>query len=176
MNTQDSPETTDSVSAESMQSLDGASSDTDHASSGPHYMGFWARVLASLIDSVLLLIVLVPIVFLLFGDRVIESQGQLDPLPNLLFNYIIPFCAILGFWIVKSATPGKLVLKGVIVDADSLEKPAIWQWIVRYLGYFVSALLLGLGLLWVGWDARKQGFHDKLARTVVVYKAPAASE
>ena len=88
---------------------------------------------------------------------------------------MLPFCAILGFWIVKSATPGKLVLKGVIVDADTLEKPALWQWLVRYFGYFVSVILLFLGFLWVGWDARKQGFHDKLARTVVIYKDPSST-
>jgi uncharacterized RDD family membrane protein YckC len=41
---------------------------------------------------------------------------------------------------------------------------------VRYLGYFVSALPLGLGFFWVAWDKRKQGFHDKLAKTVVIHE------
>lgn len=147
-----------------------ASENSVSTANAVNYMGFWARVLASIIDSILMLIVLVPIVFLLFGDTVMENEGQLDAVPNLIFNYLLPFCAILGFWILKSATPGKIALRGVIVDADTLEKPAVWQWLVRYLGYFVSAIPLGLGLLWVGWDARKQGFHDKLARTVVIYK------
>ena len=33
-----------------------------------HYVGFWARVLASLVDSVLLLVILVPLLFLLTGS------------------------------------------------------------------------------------------------------------
>jgi uncharacterized RDD family membrane protein YckC len=36
--------------------------------------------------------------------------------------------------------------------------------IVRYLGYFVSSIPFGLGLFWVAFDARKQGWHDKMAR------------
>jgi uncharacterized RDD family membrane protein YckC len=39
---------------------------------------------------------------------------------------------------------------------------------LRYAGYFVALLPVGLGILWVAFDARKQGWHDKLAKTVVV--------
>ena len=42
---------------------------------------------------------------------------------------------------------------------------------MRYLSYIVSLLPLCLGFLWVARDARKQGFHDKIAKTVVLYKA-----
>ena len=55
-----------------------------------------------------------------------------------------------------------------IVDAKTGGKPTTRQLIVRYLGYFVSTIPLGLGLLWVAFDPRKQGWHDKLAGTVVV--------
>ena len=41
----------------------------------------------------------------------------------------------------------------------------------RYLGYLVDWLALGLGLLWVGVDSRKQGWHDKIAGTFVVKRA-----
>jgi len=41
----------------------------------------------------------------------------------------------------------------------------------RYLGYLVDWLALGIGLLWVGVDARKQGWHDKIAGTLVVRRA-----
>ncbi len=43
---------------------------------------------------------------------------------------------------------------------------------VRYLAYFVSLVPLGLGYLWVALDKRKQGWHDKIAGTVVIYLAP----
>ena len=35
-------------------------------------------------------------------------------------------------------------------------------------GNWDGTVTLGLGFLWVGWDKRKQGFHDKLANTVVI--------
>ena len=41
----------------------------------------------------------------------------------------------------------------------------------RYLGYLVDWLALGIGLLWVGVDSRKQGWHDKIAGTLVVKRA-----
>ena len=39
---------------------------------------------------------------------------------------------------------------------------------LRWIGYMLSSLPLNLGFLWVAFDARKQGFHDKLAGTVVI--------
>jgi uncharacterized RDD family membrane protein YckC len=55
-----------------------------------------------------------------------------------------------------------------IVDAKTGGKPATSQLVIRYLGYYVSTIPLFLGLIWVGFDPRKQGWHDKLAGTVVV--------
>ena len=56
----------------------------------------------------------------------------------------------------------------MINDAATGEKPTMKQWILRYIGYFVSIVPLGLGYVWVAFDKRKQGWHDKLAGTVVV--------
>ena len=136
----------------------------------PRYVGFWVRVLASLIDTLCLLVVLLPIIFLLYGDELLDNGGQLEGSANIIFNYLFPLVVVMLFWFLRSATPGKILLKAKIVDEDSHGKPEPWQWIVRYLGYYVSMLLLFLGFFWVGWDPRKQGFHDKLARTVVIYE------
>jgi uncharacterized RDD family membrane protein YckC len=54
------------------------------------------------------------------------------------------------------------------VDEKTGGKPSTGQLIGRYLGYYVSILPLMLGIIWVGIDKRKQGFHDKLAGTLVV--------
>ena len=50
------------------------------------------------------------------------------------------------------------------------------QLIGRYLGYYVSILPMMLGIIGVGFDARKQGWHDKLAGTVVIRGQQPASE
>jgi uncharacterized RDD family membrane protein YckC len=55
-----------------------------------------------------------------------------------------------------------------IVDAKTGDKPSTGQFIGRYFGYYVSTIPLLLGLIWVGIDRRKQGWHDKLAGTVVI--------
>lgn len=39
---------------------------------------------------------------------------------------------------------------------------------IRYIGYWLSGIPLFFGFLWVLWDPKKQGWHDKLARTIVV--------
>ena len=53
-------------------------------------------------------------------------------------------------------------------DAKTGGKPSTGQFIGRYLCYYLSSLLLGLGFIWVAFDSRKQGWHDKLAGTLVV--------
>ena len=137
------------------------------------YTGFWARVLASLIDTVLLSIVIYPLGYAIYGASYFETGTQLThgPLDTLL-QYALLLVVVMLFWIYRSATPGKIMLKARIVDAKSFGLPAKGQLLVRYLGYYVSLFTLGLGFFWVGWDARKQGFHDKLAGTVVIYDEP----
>ncbi|HEY7885750.1 MAG TPA: RDD family protein, partial [Cellvibrionaceae bacterium] len=93
---------------------------------------------------------------------------------NALLHYGIPALFFLAFWIVKSATPGKMATKMIIVDAETLQKPDPIRLIVRYIGYYVSLLPLGLGFLWILWDPKKQGWHDKMAKTVVIRQRPGA--
>ena len=76
--------------------------------------------------------------------------------------------AVIAFWLYKQATPGKMVLSARVVDAKTGDALTLKQSIGRYLSYFVSIIPLGLGLLWVAFDPRKQGWHDKLAGTVVI--------
>jgi uncharacterized RDD family membrane protein YckC len=61
-----------------------------------------------------------------------------------------------------------MAIKSKIIDATTGEKPTLKQWILRYLGYFVSLIPLGMGYFWVAFDKRKQGWHDKMAGTIVV--------
>jgi len=74
---------------------------------------------------------------------------------------------VILFWKFKSATLGKMTIGAKIVDAKTLQPLSNGQLVGRYFAYFPSILILGLGILWVRWDLRKQGLHDKLAGTVV---------
>jgi uncharacterized RDD family membrane protein YckC len=87
---------------------------------------------------------------------------------DVLISWVLPSVAVIVFWVYRSATPGKMMLSLRIVDAGSGESPGFGQSIGRYFGYFVSTIPFCLGLIWVAFDPRKQGWHDKLAGTVVV--------
>lgn len=132
------------------------------------YAGFWIRVGAALIDTILILIVISPILTAIYGTEYWESESFTQGFWDVLFNYLLPAVVVTVFWIYKSATPGKMLTKLTIVDAKTGGKPSTGQFIVRYLGYYVSTIPLLLGLIWVGIDKRKQGWHDKLAGTVVI--------
>ncbi|MCU7837359.1 MAG: RDD family protein [gamma proteobacterium symbiont of Taylorina sp.] len=132
------------------------------------YAGFWIRTGASLIDTILLLIIIMPILSSIYGENYWVSEDFIQGFWDFLFNYILPAIVVIIFWIYKSSTPGKMATRLIIVDAKTGGKPSTTQFIVRYLGYYVSILPLFLGLIWVGIDKRKQGFHDKLAGTVVL--------
>lgn len=132
------------------------------------YVGFWARVLASLVDTVLLLVVIYPLLFLLYGQAYFTDSRMAFGVWDLVLNYVFPAIAVIVFWVYKSATPGKMMLNASIIDARTGAKPSKGQLIGRYFAYYVSLIGLGLGFFWVAWDAQKQGWHDKLAKTVVV--------
>lgn len=133
-----------------------------------HYVGFWARVAASLIDTVLVALVIYPLLHLVYGREYWLGEGFVRGPVDFLLSWIFPAAAIVLFWIARQATPGKMVIGARIMDARTGGKPSTGQLIIRYLGYYLSAIPLFLGFFWVGIDPRKQGWHDKLAATVVV--------
>lgn len=133
------------------------------------YVGFWVRVVASLIDTVLMVLVLTPLLAAVYGRGYFEmSVGAVPGAPNLLISWVLPALVVIAFWIARQATPGKMVFSARIVDARTGREPSAGQCIGRYLAYFVSSIPFCLGFLWVAIDRRKQGWHDKLAGTVVV--------
>lgn len=134
------------------------------------YAGFWIRVLAALIDTLALMLIVVPVLIATVGSGILEMEETMSGPTGLLINYIFPALAIIAFWIYKAATPGKIVTGLIIIDEKSGQPPGPAQCIVRYLGYFLSTIPLCLGLIWVAFDKRKQGWHDKIAGTVVIKK------
>jgi uncharacterized RDD family membrane protein YckC len=134
------------------------------------YAGFWIRTAASLIDTVLVLLLTMPPLFLIYGPEYFDPDrtGLLAGPADFLLSWLLPSVAVIVFWIHRSATPGKIMLGLRIVDAKSGAAMGLGQSVGRYLGYFVSTIPLFMGLVWVAFDPRKQGWHDKLAGTVVI--------
>jgi uncharacterized RDD family membrane protein YckC len=81
---------------------------------------------------------------------------------------VLPILATVLFWKYRAATPGKMILGLKIANAADLGPISTGQAVGRYFAYFVSTIVFGLGFLWVAFDAKKQGWHDKMAGTVVI--------
>jgi uncharacterized RDD family membrane protein YckC len=132
------------------------------------YAGFWIRTGAAIIDSIMLLIIIIPVLTFIYREKYWAGDLCYFGFWDLMLNYILPAVAVILFWQYKSATPGKMALRLKIVDAKTGGKPSTGQFVGRYLAYYISIIPLFLGIIWVGIDKRKQGWHDKLAGTVVV--------
>jgi len=120
------------------------------------YVGFWARVWASVIDSLMISLIMFPALIAIYGWVYFDSEKIIQGPLDFLISWIFPAIAVVGFWIYKSATPGKMVISAKIVDARTGKNPSRAQLIGRYFGYFVSMAPLMLGIIWVAFDKRKQ--------------------
>jgi uncharacterized RDD family membrane protein YckC len=134
------------------------------------YAGFWVRVGAALIDTVMVLVVTSPLLVAIYGWSYYGSGsgGLFAGYADFMISFVAPIVATILFWLLRQATPGKMMLALKVVDARTGGTLSVSQSIVRYIGYFVSTIPLGLGLIWVGLDPRKQGWHDKMAGSVVL--------
>jgi uncharacterized RDD family membrane protein YckC len=145
------------------------------STSQPEYVGFWARVGASIIDTILVVVICFPLVTWIYGRDYWSSTALVQGPADFLINWVLPAVAVVLFWIYRQATPGKMAISARIVDARTGGRPSNAQLIGRYFAYYLSMLPFFLGFIWVAFDPRKQGWHDKLAGTVVVRARKAAS-
>jgi uncharacterized RDD family membrane protein YckC len=138
--------------------------------SGYEYVGFWRRLLAAAIDFLILFVMTTPILLAIYGRRyfALVESGASAGFWDFVIEYIVPAVAVIAFWRRYGATPGKMAIGAKIVDAKTGERPSTARLVVRYFAYLVSALPFFLGFLWIGISRRKQGFHDKIARTMVI--------
>ncbi len=146
------------------------------------YAGFWRRLLAVVVDSIIIAVVITPLIVMVLGDIDITQYNLSEP--DDLRKFLSSFSLRLGvdlmvvgtlsvlFWIFRSATPGKMLLNCSIVDAGTLGPASPSQNIIRYLSYYPGLIALGMGFIWVAFDQRKQGWHDKWAGTVVILGRP----
>ena len=141
------------------------------SSGSPEYVGFWKRLVAMIIDTMILLVVIVPLAISIYGREYFaraETAGFAG-FWDFMLQVVLPAIAVILFWRYRGATPGKMALSAKIVDAKTGGAPSTGRLVARYFAYIVSMLPLFLGFVWIAIDRRKQGWHDKIAGTVVVY-------
>lgn len=135
------------------------------------YAGFWVRLAASVVDTLLVMLLTIPMLISYYGFEtywLAAQNGDFLGLGEIIISWLLPFGATIAFWIKKQGTPGKILFSLKVLDEKTGQPLTLQQSIIRYLGYFVSTIGLLLGFIWIAFDAKKQGWHDKMAGTVVV--------
>jgi uncharacterized RDD family membrane protein YckC len=137
------------------------------------FAGFWIRVFANVLDGLVLSAVNVAVLLAVetwethnFPSGVASVSGRHPG--AALFALLSPPIVIIGSWIAFGASPGKMMCRIRIVDEPSGGRLTAWQCIGRYFMALVAIGCAGIGYLWIVIDRRRQGWHDKVVRTLVV--------
>lgn len=146
------------------------------------YAGFVSRAVAFIIDIVVMAVAFVVVIALsqavlgfftlygLLGQRIVDS-AQFRAIVSVALAILGVGISIgypVGFWVLLGQTPGKSLM-GVRIAQITGQPLTIRRALLRYLGYWLSAIPFGFGFLWVLMDDCRQGWHDKLAGTYVLY-------
>ena len=137
------------------------------------FAGFWRRFAAFFIDAFISAVVIGALISIFFPFTWIPFTGEAHWVPfyrGTLQNSIANVFGILYiviFWSWRGQTPGMILLNIKVIRTDCSSIGPGYS-VLRYLGYVASAAVLGLGFLWIAFDPRKQGWHDKIADTYVI--------
>ncbi len=136
------------------------------------YAGFLRRSFAFILDMIFISLITSALILALFGMDYLQQLQTLSITALdwriTLIEQLLPAIWSIGFWFTWKATPAKLLLDCQVVDAKTSCKASFGQLLLRYLGYLLSLLPLGLGFIWILIDDRNQGWHDKLSSTIVI--------
>ena len=151
------------------------------------FAGFWRRLGAYTVDYAIIFfifIILASIASVAFFSGAISGNNK-----NFIAALADPasFSSIMIFiWIffiffniayftyfhgTTGRTPGKMLF-GLQVVSDKGAPISFGIAFLRAVGYLISGALLNFGFIWIAFDKRKQGWHDKIAGTVVIIREP----
>jgi len=149
------------------------------------YAGFWRRLIAYSIDGFIISMVFIILMFIsgiAFFSGIISSGSNTwiseinDPERMLSFSLMFWFFSTLiniayftYFHGSTGRTPGKMLIGLQVVSVDG-SPISFGTAFLRSVGYLVSSLVFCLGFIWIGFDKKKQGWHDKIAGTVVIIR------
>jgi len=145
------------------------------AVAGAGYGGFWIRVVAAIIDAIILRVVVAP-VGMIFGG--LGMAGMMSGFPHrglsLLGGGVTFILVLFGSWLYEAfmesssyqATLGKMIFGMKVTDLNG-NRISFERATGRHFAKWLSAMILFIGYIMVGFTDRKQGLHDLLAGTLV---------
>jgi len=137
-------------------------------------VGFSPRLLAALMDGAMVGFLSFMLAFVIglvaVFTSLIHLEGTSGVLELLMLLCLVFFSIIyyIGFWTNAGQTMGNTVVGIKVVRADG-SRVSLGRALLRYIGYIINASLFSIGFLWAAFDPKRQGWHDKLADTLVVY-------
>ena len=148
------------------------------------YGGFWRRFFAFLIDKIVIYalsfnICVVAIFAVGLGSDMREIMSSTPQEISGRIGAFMSLCVFLSLLVdmvyftlfhgISGQTPGKMLLRLQVIGISGTPI-TIGTAFLRWVGYLISGLFFFLGFLWIAFDRKKQGWHDKIAMTCVVYK------
>lgn len=123
------------------------------------YVGFWIRLVAAIIDGVIVGVI----------SGVLQAFG--GPV-GMVVSWVVNVLYYVLFTGLRGQTPGKMLIGAKVVDSQG-RVPGLWKAFLReVIGRLISSVFLFLGYVWIAFDSKKQGWHDKIAGTFVVRSRP----
>ncbi len=140
---------------------------------GQKYAGFWHRVLAGLIDFVILYISSwifgFGFGFMILANVSYEVYEYWSYGISIVWIFVYLFYYVLFQMSSKQATLGMMVV-GIKIYDEELNRVGFWRLTGRYFTTGLSNIILWIGFFMIGWTKRKQGLHDIVARTIHLKK------
>ncbi len=146
-----------------------------YSSRDTEYAGFWVRLAAYVIDSIIVFFGLLFVRLFLSGIMSVLSDTWIGG--NILFHYTLKDILLYGFQVLyfilctylTGTTLGKRAMNLRVVSADG-QKLTILNVVYREtIGRFLCSLSVGIGYIIAGVDREKRGLHDILCDTRVIY-------
>jgi len=131
-----------------------------------NYGGFWIRVVAYIIDAIILSIVVAIIDAIFRVNPSNPSSGAYGA--ALGINLVISLAYFTYMWTYQGATLGQRIFKLRVVDANTGQPITLGKAVLRWIGLIISFFVCFIGVIWVAFDSRKQGWADKIAGTLVL--------
>ena len=126
------------------------------------HAGFWVRMVAYVIDALILIVVGGILSGVGLHSRSLDAQSGS---PSALLSLI--YFSLLWSHYGGGQTLGMRLLKLRVVGTDG-NQIGVVRALLRWVFLFVSFVVCFIGVIWVVFDSQKQGWHDKVASTYVI--------
>jgi uncharacterized RDD family membrane protein YckC len=138
-------------------------------------VGFGPRLVATIVDGAMVgflgfMLAFIIGIIAMFANMISPEQvnGVLELL-TVICLLVFAVIYYIGFWTTGGQTMGKTIIGLKVMRTDGTQL-SVGRALLRFIGYIVNAGLFSIGFIWGAFDAKRQGWHDKLAGTLVVYE------